>query len=214
MARCGVTEAYIADWIASTIDIIIQLNYYKPSRRTMRRPSPRSTVGKARCRGSRSCGAATDRTNACAGLGRRSKLGDPRVPGGPLRRLKRLCCGGLAGPASLAGAAWRCGRRRAAGVRSCVAGAGLFAAASARRPSTSSSDAQGAERQEALLVVFERIQEELENVTLQEALLRLRQSAPGQWRRSSAQSRAGRHCAATAARRRALRRTQTQATTG
>ena len=35
-----------------------------------------------------------------------------------------------------------------------------------------------AERQEALLVVLERIREELENVTLQEALLRLRQSAP------------------------------------
>ena len=31
MAQPGVTEAYIADWIASTIDIIIQLNYYKPA---------------------------------------------------------------------------------------------------------------------------------------------------------------------------------------
>ncbi len=35
-----------------------------------------------------------------------------------------------------------------------------------------------AERQEGLIVVLERIREELENVTLQEALLRVRESAP------------------------------------
>jgi pilus assembly protein CpaF len=31
MALPGVTEAYIADWIASTIDLVIQLNYHRPS---------------------------------------------------------------------------------------------------------------------------------------------------------------------------------------
>ena len=31
MALPGVTESYIADWIASTIDIVVQLNYHRPS---------------------------------------------------------------------------------------------------------------------------------------------------------------------------------------
>jgi Flp pilus assembly CpaF family ATPase len=31
MALPGVAESYIADWIASTIDIVIQLNYHRPS---------------------------------------------------------------------------------------------------------------------------------------------------------------------------------------
>ena len=44
MAQPGVTEAYIADWIASTIDIIIQLNYYKPAGLHTCRPWPRLTV--------------------------------------------------------------------------------------------------------------------------------------------------------------------------
>jgi pilus assembly protein CpaF len=31
MALPGVTESYIADWIASTIDIVVQLNYHRPT---------------------------------------------------------------------------------------------------------------------------------------------------------------------------------------
>src|SRR5713101_133877 len=189
----------------------------------MFRPSRRSMVVKARCRGSRSCGAAMDHTNACAGPGaarssrngsRRwgssglhqwslrasddrpgcrgrpvcgqpldacrlvvrpsSTAGPARSGGHPLRRLRRLLLQAELGwPADrLAGAmlaaavvvgllayqllGWLVPSLFAAAF--CIIGPIVYIAFRRAR--------KRAERQEALLVVLERIREELENVTL------------------------------------------------